>query len=197
LTFNGGKIGASIGNQQFTMRNLVFNNCVTAILQLWDWEWLYQGITINNCQKGIDISSVGSGQVVVGSVTVIDSTISNTPVGIVTSFGTPPATGNSLILENVVLTAVPIAVQQLNGATALAGTTGTTTIAAWGQGHEYTPTGPTTLSGSFTPNSRPASLLSGSKYYTRSKPQYETLSASQFSSVRTAGATGKFNFSSY
>lgn len=29
LTFNGGATGASMGNQQYTMRNLVFNNCGT------------------------------------------------------------------------------------------------------------------------------------------------------------------------
>jgi glucan 1,3-beta-glucosidase len=31
LTFNGGKYGAFFGNQQFTTRNLTFNNCQTAI----------------------------------------------------------------------------------------------------------------------------------------------------------------------
>ena len=29
LTFNGGATGASMGNQQFTMRNMKFNNCKT------------------------------------------------------------------------------------------------------------------------------------------------------------------------
>jgi len=29
LTFNGGATGASLGNQQYTMRNLVFNDCQT------------------------------------------------------------------------------------------------------------------------------------------------------------------------
>lgn len=37
LTFIGGATGASIGNQQYTMRNLVFESCGTAIIQLWDW----------------------------------------------------------------------------------------------------------------------------------------------------------------
>lgn len=32
LTFNGGATGASMGNQQYTMRNLVFNNCGTGRL---------------------------------------------------------------------------------------------------------------------------------------------------------------------
>ena len=184
LTFNGGMVGASVGNQQYTMRNLVFNNCGTAIVSGFTWEWVYQGISINNCQLGIDMTAAES-------ITLIDSSITGTPVGIKTSFSATesPPTSNSLIVENLSLNNVPVAIQSTSGATLLAG--GTTTIAAWGQGHEYTPNGPTTFQGAITPNSRPSSLLSGSNYYTRSKPQYETLPLSSFQSVRSAGATGK------
>jgi glucan 1,3-beta-glucosidase len=192
ITFNGGIVGASIGNQQFTMRNLVFNNCVTAISQLWDWGWVYQGISINNCQKGIDISAGGSSAQTVGSVTLIDSSITNTPIGIITAYtsSSSPATAGSLIIENVQLTNVPTAIQLTGGSTVLAGTTGSTTIAAWGDGHEYIPNGPNQFEGPFVANSRPASLLSGSNYYTQSKPQYGSLPVSSFQSVRSSGAAG-------
>jgi glucan 1,3-beta-glucosidase len=194
LTFNGGLIGAQVGNQQFTMRNLVFNHCVSAIVQLWSWGWVYQGLTINSCQKGIDISASSSGSQLVGSVTVLDSSITNTPVGILTAHSSTsqPATGGTLILENIVLDNVPTAVKYSgNGATVLAGSTGSMTIAGWGEGHKYTPTGgPVNFQGAFTPNSRPSSLLSGSKYYVRSKPQYNTLPTTSFKSVRSAGAKG-------
>ena len=76
------------------------------------------------------------------------------------------------------------------GGTTLGGTTGSTTIAAWGQGHEYTPNGPTSLQGSITPNARPAALLSGSRYYQRAKPQYNNLPLSSFQSTRSSGAAG-------
>lgn len=192
LTFNGGNLGLQVGNQQFTMRNIVFNNCVTAISQLWSWGWLYQGIQINNCQKGIDLSAGGRTAQNVGSVTLIDSSITNTPVGIITAFdsGSQPAAAGSLVIENVVLNNVPVAVQQAGGSTILGGTTGSTTIAGWGEGNKYAPNGPVRFQGSFTPNNRPASLLSGSSYYVRSKPQYNNLPASSFRSVRSAGATG-------
>ena len=174
------------------MRNLTFNNCVTAISQIWDWEWVYQGISINNCQVGLNIAA-GSGTsngLSVGSVTLIDSSITNTPVGIITGWiaGGSISTANSLMMENIVFNNVPIAVQQVSGATVLAG--GSLTIAAWGEGNEYTPNGPKALSGTFTANSRPTSLLSGSTYYTRSKPQYQTSPVTSFSSVRSAGASG-------
>ncbi|KFZ03364.1 hypothetical protein V502_11010 [Pseudogymnoascus sp. VKM F-4520 (FW-2644)] len=192
LTFNGGKIGAHVGTQQFTMRNMVFNNCATAIVQIWNWGWLYQGISINNCQVGIDISNGGTSSAAVGSVVVLDSSISNTPVGIKTTYDTTtvPVTANSLILENVDLNNVPTAIQFAGGATVLKGSLGTTTIAAWGEGHEYTPTGPKRFQGPITPNNRPASLLKDGKYYARSKPQYGNVPASSFASVRSAGATG-------
>src|SRR6202021_926074 len=78
-----------------------------------------------------------------------------------------------------------------NGCTDLAVPTGSITIAGWGEGHKYTPTGgPVKFQGAFTPNSRPSSLLSGSNYYVRSKPQYNALPTPSFQSVRRAGAKG-------
>ncbi|KAM3066382.1 hypothetical protein ACMFMG_003111 [Clarireedia jacksonii] len=195
VTFNGGLIGAAIGNQQFTMRNLVFNNCVTAISMFWDWGWLFQGIKINNCQKGIDMSAGGASAQTVGSVILLDSSITNTPVGIITAYtsSSSPPTAGSLILENVVLTNVPTAVTVSGGSTVLQGTGGSMTIAAWGQGHEYVPNGPITFQGSFTPNNRPGSLLSGNNYYVQSKPQFNNLPVSSFQSARSSGATGDGN----
>lgn len=194
LIFNGGATGAAFGNQQFTMRNLTFNQCQTAITQIWNWGWTYQGITINNCQTGLNMSAGGEGDQQVGSVIMIDSSISNTPVAIATSHDSSslPATGGSLILENVQLNNVQTAVQG-PGSVSLAGSSGATTIAAWGQGHAYTPNGPNNFQGTFSPNNRPGSLLNGNNFYTRSKPQYEGLPVSSFISARASGAKGDGN----
>jgi glucan 1,3-beta-glucosidase len=125
----------------------------------------------------------------VGSVTFIDSTIAGTQVAFVTAYESTsqPPTAGSLILENIVLSNVPVAVQGPSG-TALQG--GTRTITAWGEGHEYTPNGPLNFEGAIPAFSRPPSLTSRGKYYFRSKPQYEALPVSSFVSVRTAGAKG-------
>ena len=142
LTFNGGLYGGNFGNQQFTMRNLVFNNVKTAINQIWDWGWTYYGLSINNCGVGLNMSSGGSNALSVGSVTLFDSTITNTPIGIITGYikgQSQLPTANSLILENLQLNNVPIAVQGGGGRTALAGSTGAKLIAGWGEGHAYTP----------------------------------------------------------
>ena len=64
-------------------------------------------------------------------------------------------------------------------------------IAALGQGHSYTPTGPVNFMGPISPFLRPGSLLEdGGKFYERSTPQYTTVPESQFSSVRDSGAKG-------
>lgn len=129
----------------------------------------------------------------VGSVTFIDSSISNTPVGIRTahSADSQPPAGGSLILENVALNNVPIAVQGANNITALQGTPATTHIDAWGEGHAYTPDGPNAFEGTIAPVERPASLLQADgKYYERSKPQYQQYPVSSFVSARSLGATG-------
>jgi glucan 1,3-beta-glucosidase len=153
--------------------------------------WTYHGLQINNCQTGLRLASVGSSTQKVGSVTLIDSAISNTPVGILTTFSTNsrPVTGRSLIIENIQLTNVPVAVKGSSG-TVLPGTTGSQTIVAFGQGHEYLPTGPTYFQGLFTPNPRPASLQSGGRYYSRSKPQYNLLPVTSFASTRSGVAKG-------
>jgi glucan 1,3-beta-glucosidase len=190
LVFNGGNIGAALGNQQFTTRNLTFNNAITAISHYWDWGWTYKNININNCQVGIDITSGGHDQQSVSSLTLLDSFITNTPVGIRTardSTSKPPTAG-SVVLENVSVQNVPVIVQGPSQTTVLAG--GNVHIDAWGQGHRYTPSGPQTFQGTFAPNSRPASLLQGQQFYERSKPQYNTVSVSSFSSTRSGGARG-------
>ncbi|KAI1864522.1 uncharacterized protein JN550_008809 [Neoarthrinium moseri] len=194
LVFNGGLYGLNVGSQQYTMRNLTFNNAATAIHQLWDWGWTYTGISINNCQIGLDLSALKpDGSQNVGSVVLIDSEISNTPVGILTarSEDSTPVSGGSLILENLSLNAVDVTVQGPNENVILGGSSGLSKIDAWGQGQSYTAaTGRTTFQGTFTGNNRPASLTSGSDYYSRSKPQYEHVPASQFVSIRDAGAKG-------
>ncbi|TPX15415.1 uncharacterized protein E0L32_004395 [Thyridium curvatum] len=194
LVFNGGAQGMAVGNQQFTMRNLTFNGCATAIKQAWDWGWTYKGVSINNCQVGLDMSNVDAktGRLPVGSVVFIDSEINNTPVGILVgnTDTTQPAAANSLVLENVRLNNVATAIQGPNKKTLLGGSSGQSTIAGWAQGHAYTPTGPNKIQGPISPNARPGSLTSGTDFYERSKPQYEKLPVSQFVSVRDAGAKG-------
>jgi hypothetical protein len=193
LVFYGGAQALSIGNQQFTMRNITIHNAKTAIQQLWSWGWTYQGVSINNCEVGFDFTATNDGSLSVGSITILDSEIKNTPIGI--TFGaagaTTPAVANNFIFENVHLDNVPTAIRGPKG-TLLAGSSGSSVIEAWGRGHKYTPssTGPTSFEGAITPNARPASLAPSGSFYARSKPQYHNLPVSEFLSARAAGAAG-------
>jgi glucan 1,3-beta-glucosidase len=190
LTFNGGGFGAWIGNQQFTTRNMTFNNCNTAIFVNWCWLWTMQGITINNAQIGIDMSSGGVGNIQVGSFLLLDSKISGTPVGINTLYQTDlTMTNNTLILDNVdmsdgVTTAIRYAA---DNSTLLAGGQ---MITSFAQGRTYNGDTGVAIQALNNGVTKPAGLLSNGKVFTRTKPQYEDLPASSFVSMKTAGAKG-------
>ncbi|KAH0563080.1 hypothetical protein GP486_002348 [Trichoglossum hirsutum] len=190
LVFYGGFKALSVGNQQFTMRNITIYDAVTGIEQLWDWGWTYKSLSINNCTLGINIAA-GAPVQTVGSITLIDSSIANTPAGISTAHNISQTfTNGTMILENVKLKNVHVAIQGPSLSTILAGTSGSTTIDAWGQGHSYGPSGPANFQGPIDPFRRPASLLKSGAYYERSKPQYETSVATRFKSTRSSGAKG-------
>lgn len=140
LHFEGGLYGFNVGNQQFTSRNLTFNKCVTAINQLWDWGWTYKSVTINNCQVGLNISAGGAQAVNVGSITLIDSTISNTPIGIITARteDSQPSSAGSIYLENVNFDNVTSAIAGTDGMAILQSPTNLK-VEAWADGHRYLP----------------------------------------------------------
>ncbi|KAI9705199.1 MAG: hypothetical protein M1820_005346 [Bogoriella megaspora] len=194
LTFNNGGFGAWLGNQQFTTRDLVFNGCNTAFFMNWNWGWTLKSATINNAQTAIDISS-GTTNQSVGSLIVLDTTISNTPIGINTSFAlnpeSAPVMAGTLYLENVDMSqSVPTAVQDYTGTKVL---DGNTVIKSWGQGSSVTGSSASRIQKTLSAPSKDNSLLANGKIFERSKPQYETLASSSFVSVLGAGAVGDGN----
>lgn len=148
-------------------------------------------LDIRNCPVGIDITAGGSSAQSVGSMVIDGAVFTNVGVAISSAFtaDSTPKTAGSLILENVSLNNVGAGVQTPEGVV-LAGSTGSTTVAAWGQGHAYVPNGPNRFQGHIQPASRPTELLAGNRYYTKSKPQYEGLTAGDVISARTYGARG-------
>ncbi|KAI0425937.1 glycoside hydrolase family 55 protein [Xylaria sp. FL1042] len=191
LTFNGGGIGADIGSQQYTTRNLTFNNCNTAIHMIWDWLWLMQGVTINGGQVGINMTSNTLDTITVGSLLLLDSKISNVPVGISTLYKpNDEYTNNTLILNNVDMSeGVPIAVSYAKDGSALL--EGNKAIDGWVQGRDYSNGKGQAIQTTQDKINIPDVLLAGDgKVFTRTKPQYETIPASNFISVKSAGAVG-------
>lgn len=136
LIFNGGNYGMFLGNQQFTTRNLTFNNCNTAIFMNWNWAWTLKSVNVNNCGVALNMSNSPSNQTV-GSVMLLDSTISTTGQAIVTAFTSDsiPVGGGTLVLDNVDFTGSKVAVADVNGDTILAGGS---VVQSWVQGNTYT-----------------------------------------------------------
>jgi glucan 1,3-beta-glucosidase len=222
LVFNGGKYGIWIGNQQyvtflssfllfcfrfrrlfikthylrrFTVRNISVSNAATAIFSDWNWGWTFQGVTITDCSIGFDINSGGTTQATqtTGAVAVIDAVVSNTPIFIQNTEASSGSLAGSLVINNAKLTNVPTAVGVASGAVVLEGSSGTTTIASWGQGNVYSGTSAT---GTFTQGnivsaSKPSVLLdSAGRIFQKTHPQYADYASSQFISVKSNGAKG-------
>ncbi|TVY47632.1 Glucan 1,3-beta-glucosidase [Lachnellula occidentalis] len=192
LTFNGGKYGAFFGNQQFTTRNLTFNGCQTAVFMNWNWAWTLSGLKINNCQIGVDMAMGNTSAQTVGSVLLVDSTISNTPIGVSTAYSaTEGSTNGTLIIDNVDFSSnVPVAVSSAGDKTTVLA--GNAKVASWAQGNQYiSGSAGSAKQGPLTATTKPTSLLnSAGNVFTRSKPQYETVSSSSFKSAKAAGAKG-------
>ncbi|KAH9476326.1 putative glucan endo-1,3-beta-glucosidase [Psilocybe cubensis] len=193
LVFNGGKFGIWGGNQQFTVKNVTFNNVQTAVYSLWNWGWTYQGVTINNAQVGFDIASGGLtiDTQTTGAQAIIDAVVTNTQIFVRNSQPSNGRLAGSLVLNNVRLNNVPVAVGVVGGAVVLNG--GSTTISSWGQGNIYRGTNP---SGSFiqgnipAPNKDASLLDSAGRIVARTHPQYAEYAVNQFISVKDYGAVG-------
>lgn len=191
LVFYGGKIGAMLGNQQFTSKNMTFYGCQTAIHQIWNWSWLYKSLSINNCGVGIDLSVKAGDKESVGGITLLDSHFSNTAVGIITSASAqsnPPSAGQ-ILLDNVNFENSPVAVQSTTGQAILEGNQ---LVKSWGQGHLYIPSlnNYTYIRGPLTPPDKVDVLLDGSKFLEHSRPEYAEYSSDKFVSVKSQGAKG-------
>ncbi|CCX29619.1 pectate lyase superfamily protein-domain-containing protein [Pyronema domesticum] len=194
LEFVGGKFGAFFGNQQFMTRNLKFSNCQTAIYVNWNWQWTFKSLDINNCEIGVDITSHDDAGVTrTGSVVVLDSKFTNVGTALRTTrtANTQPTTGQSAVLDNIVLQNVGKAVAFENGGVILDG--GSKTIDLWAQGKTYNTAGQAqVVQGTMARAvAKPQSLLgSDGKILERSRPQYIDTPVSSFISVKSKGAKG-------
>lgn len=154
----GGAVGATLGSQQFTTRNLQITGSTTAISMVFDWVWLFQNLVIRDCDVGIDMTSGGFTNQAIGSVIVVDSKISATQ-GILTPY-TPgyssPQTGGTLMLENVDFTGSKQAVAPALGTNSRTVLAGGQVVKLFAQGNAWTTAG-NALNGQL-PNGQQCSL---------------------------------------
>ena len=222
IFIDGGNIGAALGSQQFTTRNLQVSNAITGILMGFDWVWLFSEIKITGCDIGFDMSSGGFANQAVGSVMIVDSSISAVQ-GIITPYApgySSPQSAGSLVLENVDFTGSSQAVSAAGGTASRTILAGNQVVGLWAQGNAWTTAAQSldgqsfngttcsfgndtqnrytaqevTIQRSLAPIARPPSLVDGSgKWFSRSKPQYENEPLSSISSAIAFGLAGDGN----
>lgn len=222
ITIEGGKIGATFGSQQFTARSLRISDSGTAIQMVFDWVWLFQDLQITGCDVGIDMSSGGFSNQAVGSVIVVDSTISATQ-GILTPYApgySSPQSAGSLMVENVDFTGSSQAIAAAGGTAARTILAGNQKIALFAQGNAWTTAAQSldgqsfngttcsfgnsstqrhtaqevTIQRTLSPIDRPAGLVDGNgNWFTRSRPQYADTLLTSISSALAAGLKGDGN----
>lgn len=222
ITIDGGKIGATLGSQQFTTRGLKISNCGTAIQMVFDWVWLFQDLEITGCDVGIDMTSGGFSNQAVGSIIVVDSTISATQ-GILTPYApgySSPQSAGSLMVENVDFTGSSQAIAAAGGTASRTILAGNQKVALFAQGNAWTTAAQSlngqsfngttcsfgnsssqqhtaqevTIQRTLSPIERPAGLTDGNgNWFTRSKPQYGDVALSSISSALAAGLKGDGN----
>ena len=78
LTFYGGRFGAWMGNQQFTVRNVRFSQCQTAICLHWNWAWTLMDVHIHDCHVGLEMVGMLPERQGVGSLILSDWYIAHT-----------------------------------------------------------------------------------------------------------------------
>jgi hypothetical protein len=192
LLFTGGKFGAFLGSQQFTSRNLTFDGCSTAVYMNWNWGWVLSGLTVRNANIAVDMSNSQS----VGSVIISDSNFGNSNIGVSSAYktsGNNPATGGTLIIDNVDMSSVGTPVMGPNN-TPFLSNRGKINYWASGDGYSKTATGsPSQGQISSAPSKNAALLDSNGKIFSRSKPQYEGVSASSILSAKANGCKGDGN----
>lgn len=191
ITINGGAMGLNMGNQQFTVRNVVINNAQVGVYLHWSWIWLFYRISINNCKVGFRLrtGSVQASQATGGTI-IADSTITNTGTFLQTTTNQPGSLKSAYVVDNVRLSGVSIGISDMKGNIALAG--GTKTIPQFIQGTIYSgnsTTGKYTRA-SVSGISRPSVLLESGNFLSRPRPQYANYDVSQFVSVKALGAKG-------
>lgn len=197
VTFHGGYIGLRAGNQQFTIKNLVFDKCRTAIQAIWDWTFLWTNLRITGSNIGIDLINQELKNERKSQQTfaymLLDSAISAT-TGIRSNPFNATDGYAQITLDNVNFAGCETAIKETTGATILAGAP---KIDSWMWGivaSQESPTGRQVRGEAAKPvRSKPAGLLGGPNggYFDKPKPQYENVPASSFRNALTSGCKGR------
>lgn len=168
---------------------MTFKNCKTAVQIIWDWGWVWKSLRVDNSDVGFRLVGDAGGNI--GSVSFIDSIMTNVKTAIIMAPLSPkPGSGTSgLILDN---TKIAGPIKDTKGATIVAAGTYNNFVIGpvYKEGTRSWTAGSTNMA-----YKRQASLQADSKvtgldfapYFERAKPQYEGTSADTFKSLKGEG----------
>lgn len=186
LTFNGGQTGINLSNQQFHIKNVVFNGVTTGIYVDHCFIAVLQGMQFNNCTTGVDAGNANS-------ISLIDSSSSGTDT-VVSATKQSPSNTRSIVIENLDATdAQTIVKRSDNGQVLLDGGQGQQTVASFVRGATFDLSFNKNFTGGsldVNPPQRPSSMLQNGKYTTKQKPTFPDTQAADVVNVRDEGAKG-------
>jgi hypothetical protein len=115
-------------------------------------------------------------------VSIIDSTITNTPIGILTNerSGNASVKPPNIVLDNLNTNNVPVIVQTDKGKVLLPGSGGGTVVSLWATGFRQIGGRGSMQTGYLSSMNKPQPLMKDGKIFAKSRPQYETLPQSSF-----------------
>ncbi|KAL8292389.1 hypothetical protein RQP46_001001 [Phenoliferia psychrophenolica] len=190
---HGGLHGYSLGNQQFTFTSLSATGAVNGIYGNNNWGMTFMSTTITDCTNAFYLRTGGDrASPTDGANYILDSIVTNTTNFVLTTTNqaSPTATlAGSIVIDHATLSGVTNSVVATDGSVALGGGAN---IDLWMQGSIYNTEGTRTYSAGTAPAYvKPPGLVTvAGNVYTKSMPQYETYSPSQFISVKASGAKG-------
>ena len=130
----------------------------------------------------------------VSSIVLLDAVVSNTKTAVLsnTSPNTQPSAAGTLLIDNCKFTNVQAIVATSSGQTILPGSQSSFTVQSWGQGQYYRQNTHSFIQGNLPAPSKPSVLLhrGSQSFFDRSRPQYESYSASEIVNVISQGAKG-------
>ncbi|CCU98466.1 Exo-B-1,3-glucanase (GH55-family)-like protein [Malassezia sympodialis ATCC 42132] len=197
LSFQGGRYGAWLGNQQFTVRNIRFSQCHTAICQHWNWAWTYMDVHITDCDIGLQMLATQSQKQGVGSLVLSDWDVTRTNTVVQLEKDAP----GRLVLDNVYAQHVQ-AIVSGPSRTWLAPASDDDHVAFWVKTPAVVPDSTTTLTRFSTPDGpvyagacpappRPACLVDDNGFwFGQEKPWFARLCGENMVSLRSLGAKG-------
>lgn len=176
LTITGGSVGISISGQQLLVKSVTFSGCATGIRTNGNYLLVMQDLHFTTCGTGIDNTSPATG------LYLIDSVASN--CGPVLKTKSP----GSVLVENLKNTGGE-GISVMRGSEVVLGNIGT-----WAHGNVFgdNTNNPVFRKGVTLPTTqRPSALLrADGTAYVKKMPQYGSIPASSFSSVKDYGAKG-------